>query len=326
MTDIRSHYVSQMYLKYFKDSNNERMLWVYDKQDFSYRLQSIKDTAIEKNIYSVGGDQDLEQKFAQIIEDPVKPIFDSWVEDPKNFKTTAQENFYKAAVFLAYAHTRVPRSVESVKEIMNVGLDMVVEKMKKISDSTDMLKEKYNEYCNRDDKSHNMTFEQFCDRYKDPSKDCIFVPNKEKALFQSLEVTNDVLQELIKMNWSLYVVEQDHFFITNDSPLIIYTQVNNKEAIFGGGIGLDNVEIAFPLTPKLCLFICRKKMPPIKNVNYYTIKEINKRIVTQANRFIYSPYKSNRIIRLLKECPAKYGQPKLDHQVIKERMSKLIRQ
>ncbi|MFH1259731.1 MAG: DUF4238 domain-containing protein [Elusimicrobiota bacterium] len=318
---MRCHYVPRFYLRNFEDHQNGGRIWVYDKNDFSIRMQGVNDTAVETDLY--GEDSSLENIFGE-IESSAKPVFDKWIKNPESFATTSQNDFQKATVFMAFQETRATRSIDSVKEIMNTGLDVVLEKIRSTAGNPETMQKeyyRYTNYCQGKGKPHNMSFAEFCAMCKDPRKDCTIEPNAKIALGHSLEITKHIAGEMEKLNWTLYIAKDNRFFITNDSPINIFLQVNDKKAIFAG-IGRKNVEVSFPLSSKICIFMCRKKMPSIQYVGCQEVEEINRRTVARANRFIYSTYRSNRIKKLIQKCPVLYGQKKLDYEIIKKQLER----
>jgi hypothetical protein len=97
----------------------------------------------------------------------------------------------------------------------------------------------------------------------------------------------------------------------------IFVQMGHESAIFGGGLALPNVQISFPLSPNVCLWISRKPTPKYERMRADFVTEINRRSAAMAERFVISPYRSNNIQRMVKEFAPLYGKPKLDAEIIR---------
>src|SRR5947207_15973799 len=73
----RHHYLPQMYLRGFADS--DKLVWVYDRKNNTFIHQGILKTAVKKDFYTVtdksGKKTDaVEQMMANIVEGPMTRI------------------------------------------------------------------------------------------------------------------------------------------------------------------------------------------------------------------------------------------------------------
>ena len=258
---IRCHTVPEFYLKYFLASAS-KCFWVYDKKDLSAREQTPINTTVIKDYYisepdNKGGKNTQIEEFLSIIEGMTKPIFDKWLKKPTNIN---MNDITIAALFLAFAYTRVPRTVEVVKEIVNVGVEKVIETMKIDAENQEGLRKQYEGFL----KSHHgkdihVSFEEFSELMADPTKYCSFKINEKHAVGRSLELVGGVHKLLMNMHWGIRYIKGDHFFITSDAPLNVFVPTDDDRAIFGGGLAQPAVQVAFPLSPKVCLLIMQKK-------------------------------------------------------------------
>lgn len=321
MSSIRCHTVPQFYLKYFLPLDSS-LFWIYDRKDSFFREQSPINTTVIGDYYLSSPDKEGKkdsrmEEFFSLLEGMVRPILDTWIADPSEWR---DDDKSVVAMFLSFMHARSTRAIEAAKEIENAGIDYSIDKLKAVSKNTDKFKELYNRFCVSDEgKDWKITFEEFSQLMSDPLKYATVQVNEKYAIGDSLLTSETVYYVLMGMYWGIAHIGGDHFFITNDAPLNIFVQTDKDRAIFGGGISSPKAEISFPLSPKLCLRIMHK---PIKR--YYRayadfVNEINKRTIYSAEQYVISPFRSNRIHKIVKEFAASYGKPKIDAELIKQK-------
>jgi hypothetical protein len=112
----RNHYVPQFLQEYFVDDDGN--LWVYDKDGGDPRRQKPIDTGVEKFLYTVRKkdgqhDDSLERYFAG-LEGATKPILDRLIQPGSRI---TEDEKPLLAQFMAFMHTRVPRSIEAASEM-----------------------------------------------------------------------------------------------------------------------------------------------------------------------------------------------------------------
>jgi hypothetical protein len=317
---IRCHYVPQFYLNYFI-VNDTKLLWVYDKKDVSVRQQQPLNTAVIGDFYISEKDKDGNkdervEKLLGYIEGSIKPVLDNLVKNPSCWDTGKKKDI---AFFLALMHCRVPRTVEMIKEVHEAGLDKALEYIAETS-TEETLRRDYKKFFGENE-DPRFTFNQFCDWVRNPKEFFQYTINEKHMLGSSFELIETFHTHLMSMNWSLCGAKGDSFFITCDAPLNIFSLDEFGRACFGGGLGLPNVEIVFPLTPKLCIRIERKPLPRYDKVEFDYVNEINKRSICMAEQYIFSPFKSNRIFNLVNKYANSYKMPKIDKEEIKRRLN-----
>lgn len=321
MSEIRCHTVPKFYLNYFLESGFS-LFWVYDKKVVESRPQTPINTTVIGDYYlssaDKAGKKDTRMEaFLATIEGMVKPILDEWRNNPSQLDDEVKPI---VAMFLSFMHSRVSRAVEAVKEISMAGLEHVIDEMKKVTDDSGKLKEHFVRFRESEEgKNCNVSLEEFRELIANPRKYGEPTINEKYAIGESFNMAQAIHYWLMKMNWSICHTKGKRFFVTNDTPLNVFVQTEKGRAIFGGGFGLPNVEIAFPLSPKLCLWLDKRKGPRYRIMGADFVEEVNRRTIHMAERFVISPYKSNRIQRVVREFAAHYGKPKIDVEVIKER-------
>jgi len=321
MAEIRCHTVPQFYLNYFLE-NGSSLFWVYDKKVIESRPQTPINTTVIGDYYLSSPDKDGKrdarmESFLAAIEGMAKPILDSWRANPSQLNDEGKSII---AMFLSFIHSRVPRAVEVIKEMNMTGLEHVMDEMKKFSKDPIKLKKHYEKFrTSEEGKNCNVSLEQFERMMSNPREFGEPGINEKYAMGESFNTAQLVYSCLINMTWSICAVQNKRFFVIGDAPMVVFAQTDKHKAIFGAGFGLPNVEIAFPLSPKLCLWMDKRKSARYRIVGADFVEEVNRRSIHMAERFVISPYKSNRIQNVVKEFAAHYGKPKIDAKAIKER-------
>ena len=116
------------------------------------------------------------------------------------------------------------------------------------------------------------------------------------------------------MNWCLCRAPSNMYFITSDCPLVCFVPNDNGTAIFGGGFGLPNAEVTFPLSPQKCLYLDKKHTQKYRAISKTVLKEINKRTAWTAERMIISHHRNNYVERLNKWASGSLKLPKIDKE------------
>jgi hypothetical protein len=97
------------------------------------------------------------------------------------------------------------------------------------------------------------------------------------------------------MNWCICRAPSESFFITSDCPCVPFVLNADGSAIIVAGFGQDNVEITFPLTPSICLYLSKKPMKRYRAIHKNLVKEFNKRTAHGAgqHRDCTKPYRAD---------------------------------
>ena len=323
MATIRCHTVPQFYLNYFLPENSKTFL-VYDKERDEHRLQSPINTTVVGDYYlseeDAAGKKDKRMElFLSEIEGKAKTILDRICQKPSALK---EDEIHDLAIFLAFAFCRVPRSVSAVKEINAAGLERILEIMSEESQYKEKLQELYDKVAKG---KSDIPIEQFKELCENPLKFFKFEINEKHALGDSFSMVSPLYACLMNMNWAVRLIKNKNFFVTSDAPVNVFLPLNNGKVIFGGGFGMPGVQVMFPVNPRTCLFLTYKPLTPFKSIDAEFVHEMNKRTVRMAEKYIISPYKSNKISRLIKEVGDTFSKSKLDKNYLRERFKQKIK-
>jgi hypothetical protein len=130
------------------------------------------------------------------------------------------------------------------------------------------------------------------------------------------------------MNWIVCDASERAHFITSDAPLCVYLPTGQGRAICGAGFGRPEVQISFPVSPKVLLFIDwrhGRESHFRTRVNDGFAYEMNKRMAWNAERFLVSAIRDPVVRTLIGEAKATAGKPKLDRSSFGALISDRIR-
>jgi hypothetical protein len=319
MTTVRCHTVPKFYLNYFLPPGSD-LFWVYDKKDDASRKQPPVNTTVIVDYYLSPPDEKGEkdkraEEFLSVIEGWGKDALDKIIADPLHWDEGDKEVI---AMFLAFTHCRSPRSVEAVKEINKASGEYLLDKIKEQSKDPTELRHMYDRIYKSDKRVDGMSFEDFAKMVSTMEEHVYIEPDEKHAIGDSLLTTGKVHSKLMEMHWRVCAIKKDHFFITSDAPVNIFLPMSKNEVIFGGGLGVPNVQVAFPITPKLCLFLSYEPCRKFEYVYADFVDSINKRAVYMAERFVISPHNSNKIRKIISGLCGSYKTPKIDADTIKK--------
>lgn len=316
---MRCHYVPEFYLKHFLADDN-KVFYVYNREDNSITPQTPKSTLAIVDYYLFdnmqGEKDDFVEKMFSWIEGEAKKIFDEIVANPHGWDSKIKP---VVDTFLAFQACRIPSNVKIIQEVYMAGVDHIWDKMNETSKDPDKSKQEYESFRKSNKPGSDMSYESFCTTLAMPKERFRINIDEKQSLMNSLFMSETIYKQLQKMTLCVHEIKNSNFFVTSDNPVNIFVPFPNNQAIFGGGIGLSNVEVSFPLTPTICLRLGYKNHGRYKVADFRFIEEVNKRLIANANKYIISPYKSNRILKLLKELKSFYNKPVIDTEVMKNR-------
>jgi len=315
MSSKRHHYVPQFYLRYFLPIIREKRatsFWVYDKNGGPPHQQTPLNTAVESHFYSfdIPGEEprDVVEQMLSSLESNAKPILDRW-QIPR--ATPNMDEVSEMAIFLAFIHARVPRTVKTVKEL---GEALAVANLKDLAENPNKLKKYWEKYRKDRGNDDTVTFEQMQDSLRNFEKRFYIKMNKKKALSFSILHALEIYPYLLKMNWCLCSAPHGSFFLTSDMPINVFAWTGRNRAIFGGGVALESAEVAFPICPDICLLLDHQHTQKHRRVSKKVVKEINRRTVWMAERFVISPFNTKYVGQLVTRFSITRQMPKIKRE------------
>ena len=311
----RNHYVPEFYLKSFAlptPGHKKPKIWVYDKDGGSPRQQSPKNTAVISDFYTIRNVEGvqpyfLEQAFAK-CESAVKPILELWKEPGAK---PAVKEIFVVSEFLAYLYLRVPRTIDAVKQLFVnssiINMENLARDPERLSKAFEWL---------QSNKRTNLTMAELRDLAKNVERRFEIKVNDTFALAETLRRFETVERHLRQLYWCLSTAPPTSEFISCDSPLVVVFREGNKMGL-GGGFGHPNVEVSFPLSPKVCLTLDRKTNLKRKYLGDSAVLELNRRAAALAERYIFSAQKSEYVHQLVKAFAVTRRMPKVNENALR---------
>lgn len=265
------HYVSQFYLRGWQVKVNSipKRVWIYEKGK-SPRHSAIKRVAGEENFYAIRdfkGDMDnstVEQFLGQ-IESKAGTIFQKILEQET---LIADERKYFAEFLMIFCF-RSPASKKRISQLVVKELPKVVNPLRALASS-------------RDDEIRRKGLENIekVERWHLENPD---------ALFPFLVKRNSEILDVIQsMDWGFFCSKNEEF-LTCDNPFVYCrgTGIGNKK----------NAHIIFPINCKMSFQAMHSTelKDNYVEIDNGLIQDINKRVVGNAFRQVYSSYLSDEL-------------------------------
>jgi hypothetical protein len=104
------------------------------------------------------------------------------------------------------------------------------------------------------------------------------------------------------MAWTFLRATDDYKFVTSDNP--IHRRTSTLCLPSFGGIGLlnKNIELTLPISKDLVFFGSWKEVKGNVQLNNHMVREITRRTVLSASRFVFAPLRSQALNRLVQKC------------------------
>ena len=307
----RCHYLPQFYLSNFV--NSDKNFYVYYKEDEEDpKVQTPLNTGIERDLYNAINEDGIisdsvEKELLAPVEGAVGPIINQLLSS----KSINDSDISDLALFSAFMATRVPKTIDHSQKLMET---IQTFQLKELAEKPEEI-DRFLKYAKENGKDYDgITVEKMIDEIKHFEDRYRIEANKKVATGMSLLTTLEVYKLLLEMNWCLCRAPSNSVFITSDCPVVCKAEVKKGSFIFGGGFGLPNAEITFPISPERCLYIHRRNAQKYRAISESFLKEINKRTAWTAEKFLISN-KNNLYIKKLKNWAREsLNSPKIDEE------------
>lgn len=272
-----SHYLPQKYLSGFEVDGRPGMIWMYDKTTRHSVCASIEKVAQERGYYS----PEDEKRLAQQIEGPANPV----LEKIRRFEQISPEERHILAKYIATFLMRVPRRRRRALELYSEVREQVLEQEKPVLEAW--------AYSGADDSIIARRLEEL------DAMRARYRAGPPEIIIEQIRTpwpSQEMIRVCDEMTWRIVHATGDHMFLTGDNPAFFF---DSK------GIRSPESELTFPLASNLTLIA---NWQGAGGATYLVqprsayLKEINRRIVSGAERFIYST-KPAPWIRILADRP-----------------------
>ncbi|MCK4303100.1 MAG: DUF4238 domain-containing protein [Candidatus Eisenbacteria sp.] len=145
--------------------------------------------------------------------------------------------------------------------------------------------------------------------------------NHTAAFAWSMMFVETLLPVLLSLRWSMCDAPSGYHFLTCDSPVVSFAPTSRGRAQFGAGFVNPRLEVTFPISPSVCLFLHRKGRQNRWRCSRRLVSEINRRTAAMAHEYIFSGVNSRRIARLVRD----YAVPNTESWVNQEAVRMIAR-
>lgn len=280
----RHHYLSKSYLEGF--TNDENLLWVYDRDQNEYRKQSPLNTAVESEYYTVKDDTGAKdssvEKFLALIDD--KGV--NAIRKINNGETLTYEEEQYLALFISFLHTRVPAFDESIKETN----DQLIRKLSKIIFSNEDYVRRIMEKVKPDMEIDGppVTPKDLIEFIHSDAYEIGIIPNRGLTIGMMIELSLDFAKIFLQMNWRFVQAHNDSSFVTTDNPFILIPPTKRSPQPFEGvGFATPGAQKVIPLSYKSLLVMGDKgNKRGILSISKMATRLFNLNVTNDCNRFV----------------------------------------
>ena len=272
------------------------MVWTYDNQKASARPSRVEETGHQANFYSVQAQDgtwvdDLDRAL-QKIEDAASAPYEMLMAG----EIPSGQRKADFAHFVGALYSRSPAvinaSAKGYAQFLEHLLDMQCPDRASFDVFMDRFERKSGDYDG--DRDELFAFMKDKERYR--------IEVSQKRGLNIVAVADELAQLLYDRNWYLVDAFED-FFISSDSPVFRWVSEEYSDPLRGdGGFSNPMAEVSVPLSPRRMLLITGQKMPhqhivvPAEHV-----WELNKARAIEAERFLYSHVRDDRVMKLAVE-------------------------
>jgi hypothetical protein len=264
------HYVPQSHLRRFQIEHKPGMIWMYDKLENTFKELPIKIVAQDRDFYP----DDVEAELAQNIEGPGNAIIDKILR--KEWLTDEERVHF--SVYLMTMVSRGPRArrqnVERYPEIAREVLDE--------------LETKIQHWIETKQPNEELVSKRLCEVETAKEKYAANMPEQVLTQIKRPFVSPKTVACIYRMKWHIATAPEGMTLVTCDTPAHYFE---------GLGLSSANSEFTLPLSKSVALVGNNRGDRGIdyRNLRPYAAREINKRILSHVERFVFSPFEEGWI-------------------------------
>lgn len=260
---MAKHYVPQSHLRRFQVDGRPGLVWMYDKVDGSFRQLPIKIVAQDRHYYS----DEVEAELANHIEGPGCAI----IEKVMRKEWLSDEERIQFSVYLMTMLSRGPRArrknVERYPAVAREVMDDFESRIQHWIDAT----QPQEALASRKLQEVKDVREKYSEN----------IPEQVQAQIQRPFISPKTVACIYRMKWHIATATNGMNFVTSDTP-----------AHYDEGRGLSHSLTEFTLTlSNTVAFVGNHRNA--KGIAYhnprpYAVREINRRIISNTERFVFS--------------------------------------
>ena len=261
------HYVPQHHLCGFENPDEPGMIWTYDKIAKTSKCLPIKSVAQQSGYYEKADEKAL----ANQIEGPALHSLAAL----RRRQHVDVEGRIRLAIYIASLMMRVPRRRTKALEMFPDALDSTVSRFRK----------ELEEWAASPDADAALAARRVAEIEAVKKKLADNPPSEVVELIRSPSPSPRYAERIYAMIYAMtwrILSSKSEKFITSDNPAYFFDAY---------GIGNPESEVCCPLAPDVGLHMSRQGKPCdllFVQVRRAAVKEINRRVATGAERFVFS--------------------------------------
>lgn len=251
-TPKRHHYLPQSYLNGFA---RDGLLAVYDRQTSEYRNQTPKNTAVQKDFYTIQDDAGTKhtdiESFLSIVEGAAQPVIGT-LSQGKLISATEKVNL---SVFIAMLMTRTPEFEETQRRLLE---SFTRYRAKLVFHSVEQTQRILDHHRSKHPNAGNVTAESFHEFVQDERYD--IEVSRSRTLQSMMQLGETLWQYFAQMNWIVFHPPSDTSFITTDAPFVPIPPRSDGTSPYANlvGVALPGVRKFVPLSNRALLLMLDK--------------------------------------------------------------------
>ncbi|RPI19196.1 MAG: DUF4238 domain-containing protein [Ignavibacteriae bacterium] len=271
----RHHYISRFYLNYFSPAKHPGKVWVYTGKRPA--LQSIKRyVANIENFYTIStekGDSNIIEKELSKLETHTGRIIKKLHGNDFNLTKDELETM---VTFISYLRARTPALRDSVNSSITMERTAM---LRMIASDEALFKKEMGE-------NNEITFKEFKDHVFQNLESMDMNMNSHEATNVMTFAAEEIKKMLSEMKWNFFVAPNNFNYVTSDNP--VFPFMNNWKMPYQPGFAFKDVEVYFPVTPKISMLGTYMDVSVSKVVTGDTVNVINSRIINNRYEYMYS--------------------------------------
>ena len=275
------HYVPRWLLRKFEDPSKPGFVWQHDKQKLTSVQASISQVAQERGYY----DELTETRLNNEVERPGSKAIQSIIDG----QSLDSQLLFDLIYYIAVMIRRVPFHRKWAAEIARSNLPQSLEQSRA------------NGYAHFQRLAAQDGFDQIWIDARSAEIDAVIEKLRIKPPVELFEQINNpfpselMIKTLLQMTWRVLENDGPQLFLTTDNPVFF---ARDKGYALGG----LEAEVNFPLSTRISLHgsyaFDRRNFFRLQ-VRQRTVRELNRRLISQASRFVFTHDRSPWIGKLL---------------------------
>jgi len=260
-----NHYVPRYYLKGFVAEDSDDQVWTFDKEQQQFFRAGVGKVAAVHGFY----EDEVEKQLNESVEMPGNNV----IEAIRRRQTIAPADKARLAFYIAVLMMRVPekrrRGFEMLPEVVDETIEEATRQIKALAEEAEVSGDIVRKRLTEVEEARRM-----------------FKTQPPQGLIESIHdpwPTENVVDAVISMRWRFGVAPGLLYFLTSDNPVFYFRCY---------GVGTEDSELTFPISSDIVLFGDRRgtqvKAPPYLELPMSYVKEVNRRVASEATRFVFS--------------------------------------